>query len=128
IVSWLEKREQFTYITDPERSDRVHSTLGDPRWQGQFSLDLNFPRWDFGYDMRFVGKQAVFAWETQFPHQDRDPTNADIIANPWYPSIMYHDFQVGYKFGDGRFRVYAGVDNATDELPPLGATGTGAGS
>jgi len=128
IVSWLENREQFTYITDPARSDRIHGTLGDPEWQGQFSAGVDFPTWDFGYDLRYVGKQTVFAWETQFSHQGRQPTNGDVIADPWYPETWYHDAQLGFKLDDDRFRFYVGVDNITDELPPLGATGTGAGS
>ena len=127
IVSWLENREQFTYITDPDRSDRIHGTLGDPVWQGQFSANLDFPTWDFGYDLRYVGKQTVFSWETQFSHQDREPTNGDVIADPWYPALWYHDVQVGFKVGE-QYRFYLGVDNVFDELPPLGATGTGAGS
>ena len=127
LVSWLEKREQFTYITDPSRSDRINGVLGDPEWQGQFSANLNFPTWDFGYDLRYVGKQTVFSWETQFSHQGRQPTNGDVIADPWYPDIVYHDVQLGLKVGD-QYRLYVGVDNLTDELPPLGATGTGAGS
>lgn len=126
IVSWLEKRENYTYITDPARSDRIHSTLGDPRWRGQFSATIDFPDWDFGYDLNFIGKQTVFAWETQFSHQGRAATNGDIIADPWYPAVAYHDVQLGLK--TGKFRFYIGVDNITDELPPLGATGTGAGS
>lgn len=128
IVSWLDEREQFTYITQPDRSDRINNTLGDPEWQGQFSVNLNFPTWDFGYDLRYVGKQTVYAWETQFGHQGRSPTNADIIADPFYPALWYHDAQVGVKVADGKYRFYIGVDNITDELPPLGATGTSANS
>lgn len=127
IVSWLTEREQFTYITDPERSDKIDGVLGDPEWQGQLSANLDFEHWDFGYDLRYVGKQTVFSWETQFSHQGRSPTNGDVIADPWYPAVVYHDIQLGLKFDDDH-RFYLGVDNVTDELPPLGATGTGAGS
>lgn len=127
LISWVEKREFFTYITDPSRSDRQHGVLGDPRWQGQFSASVQFPRWDFSYDLRYVGRQTVYSWETQFSHQGRQPTNGDVIANPWYPAMWYHDIQVGFCVTEG-VRFYVGVDNVTDKLPPLGATGTGAGS
>lgn len=126
LVSWVKNREQFTYITDPARSDRIHGVLGDPQWRAQFSATIDFPDWDFGYDMNFIGKQTVFTWETQFSHQGRAPTNGDVIADPWYPSVTYHDIQLGFKTKDVRF--FIGVDNLTDEMPPLGATGTGAGS
>lgn len=127
IVSWLREREQFTYITDPERSDRIHGTLGDPEWRGQFGANISYPTWDFGYDLTYVGRQTVFSWETQFSHQGRQPTNGDVIADPWYPAVFYHDVQLGLKVGN-KYRLYLGVDNVFDELPPLGATGTGAGS
>ncbi|HEY0621449.1 TonB-dependent receptor domain-containing protein [Sphingomonas sp.] len=128
FFSWLAEREQFTYITNPSRSDRINGTLGDPEWQGQFSANLNFPTWDLGYDLRYVGKQTVFTWETQFSHQGRQPTNGDVIADPWYPAMWYHDMQLGFKVADNKYRFYIGVDNIFDTLPPLGATGTGAGS
>ena len=55
------------------------------------------------------------------------PEFLKISPNARMPAIVYHDIQVGYKIGT-TWRIYAGVDNITDELPPLGATGTGAGS
>lgn len=127
IVSWLEKREFFTYITDPARSDRVHGTLGDPRWQGQFSANANIGDFDIGYDMRYVGKQAIAAWETQNSHQGRAPQNADAFPFKNYSAVFYHDVQFGFAVND-KFRFYVGVDNVADKLPPYGLTGTGAGS
>lgn len=127
IVSWLEKREFFTYITDPARSDRIHGTLGDPRWQAQFSMNADFGDFDLGYDMRYVGKQAIAAWETQNSHQGRAPTNADAFPVKNYPAVFYHDIQLGFSVDD-KVRFYAGVDNLRDQLPPWGLTGTGAGS
>jgi outer membrane receptor protein involved in Fe transport len=40
---------------------------------------------------------------------------------------MYHDLRVGFALNDS-VDLYVGADNVTDELPPLGFTGTGAGS
>lgn len=126
IMSWLERREAFTYITDPARSDRLNGVVGDPEWRAQFSANVSFPTWDFSWDVNYIGKQTVFAWETQFSHQGRQPTNGDILADPFYPETFYHDVQLGLKVGDSnRYRFYMGVDNIFDTLPPLGATGTG---
>ena len=127
IVSWLEKREFFTFITDPSRSDRIHGTLGDPRWQAQFSMNADFGDFDLGYDLRYVGKQTIGAWETQNSHQGRAPTNADAFPVKNYPAVFYHDIQLGFSVED-KLRFYAGVDNIRDQLPPWGLTGTGAGS
>ena len=127
IVSWVHNREEFTFISDPERSTRLHGTLGDPEWAGSFSANFDFGVIDFGYDMRWIDKVTVFAWETQFSHQGRDPTNPDALEDPYYPNVFYHDFRLGFEPHE-RFRFYIGVDNAFDRLPPLDLTGTGAGS
>ena len=127
IVSYLIKREQFIYISEPERSERIHGTLGDPEWQGTLSVDLDFGDWDLGYDMRFVDRMTVGAWETQFSHQGREPTNADAFPVTHYPRTFYHDLRLGLDVTE-EFRFYAGVDNVFDTLPPYGLTGTGAGS
>lgn len=126
-VGWLEKREQFTFISAPEQSTRVRGVLGDPEWEGAFSLDLAKGNFDFGYDLQYIGKQTIGAFATQFSHQGRPPTNADAFPFPFYPETFYHDVQFGVKVND-RFRFYVGVDNLLDTPPPFGLTGTGDGS
>jgi outer membrane receptor protein involved in Fe transport len=127
IVSHLINREQFTFISEPDRSERLHGTLGDPEWAGSFSADFDFGTFDFGYDMRFLDRMTVGAWEVQNSHQGRQPTNADAFPIVRYPRVLYHDIRIGFDV-DERFRFYAGVDNVADKLPPYGLTGTGAGS
>lgn len=127
IVSYLIKREQFVYISEPGRSDRLHGTLGDPEWQGTFSLDADFGRWDLAYDMRFLDRMTIGAWETQFSHQGRNPQNADAFPRTHYPRTFYHDIRVGFDVTE-KMRFYAGIDNVFDTLPPFDLTGTGAGS
>lgn len=128
IVSHLINREQFVYISEPERSDRLHGTLGDPEWAGSFSADFDFGQFDLGYEMRFLDRMIVAAsYETQNSWQGRDPTNADAFPIVRYPRVMYHDIRIGFE-PDDRFRFYAGVDNVANKLPPYGLTGTGGGS
>jgi outer membrane receptor protein involved in Fe transport len=127
LVSWLNKREQFTFITDPARSVRVAGVLGDPEIQGQFSANLDVGKFDLNYDMRYVGRQILDAYETMFSHQGRPPTNADLRPDPYVPRVIYHDIQVGVKVTD-KARFFLGMDNIFDQLPPLGLTGTGDGS
>ncbi|HMO75535.1 MAG TPA: TonB-dependent receptor [Sphingopyxis sp.] len=125
IVSYLINREQFVYISDPARSDRLHGVLGDPEWSGQFSLRAEVKNFDFGYSLRFLDRMTIGAWETQFSHQGRLPQNEDAFPVTHYPRVFYHDIRAGVRAND-RFRIYAGVDNVFDKLPPYGATGTGA--
>lgn len=127
IVSYLINREQFVFISEPDRSERLHGTLGDPEWQGSLSVGLDFGQWDLDYDLRFIDRMTIGAWETQFSHQGREPTNADAFPITHYPRTFYHDLRVGFTTEDD-FRFYVGVDNVFDRLPPFGLTGTGAGS
>ncbi|MBN9787096.1 TonB-dependent receptor [Pseudonocardia sp. TMWB2A] len=126
LVSYLIKRESYSYITEPNRSDRLHGTLGDPVWAGSLSANLDLGGVDLGYSMRFVGKQIMkgFGWETFFPHQGRPATNPDARPMPYYPTQTYHNFRIGVDVNK-TFEFYTGVDNAFNQLPPYDATGTG---
>lgn len=126
LVSHLMNREEFIYISEPERSDRIHGTLGDPAWAGSLAVNFDFGQIDLSYDMRFLDRMTIGAWETQNSHQGRNPTNADAFPIVRYPRTLYHDIRIGFEPVE-RFRFYAGVDNVADQLPPFGLTGTGAG-
>lgn len=127
IVSWLEKRESYFFITAPEQSTRINGTLGDPEWKGRLSLGASWRGFDIGYDLNYIGKMAIAAWEVQHTHQGRGPTDADAFPFKDYPAQDTHDIQIGYRISP-EYRFYFGVDNIADTLPPYGLTGTGAGS
>lgn len=127
LVSYLIDRNFYTFITDPDRYVRAKSTLGDPEWGANFSMDLDFGDFDIGYDLRYVGKMTIGTYETQFSVQGRPPENADAFPFPYYGEEFYHDIQVGFDISN-EYRFFTGVDNVTDNLPPLGLTGTGDGS
>lgn len=127
LVSWLENREEFTFISAPNQSTRINGTLGDPEWRGRFSFNVSKGPIDFGYDLNYIGKMSVAAWEVQHTHQGRGPTNADAFPITDYAPQITHDVQLGIRVND-QYRLYFGVDNVLDTLPPYGLTGTGAGS
>jgi len=127
IVSWLENRETFTFISAPEQSTRAHGVVGDPIWKGRMSVNLAFKGFDAAYDLNYIGKGSIAAWEVQHTHQGRGPTNADAFPFRNYPAQDTHDVQFGYRVNKN-YRIYFGVDNVADTLPPYGATGTGAAS
>lgn len=126
LVSWLKDREQFTFITAPNQSTRVHGTLGDPEWKGRASLNVSNGVIDFGYDLNYIGRMTIGTWETQFSWQGRAPQNADAFPFKWYSPQYTHDIQLGIRANE-QFRIYMGIDNVFDTLPPYGLTGTGAG-
>ena len=87
------------------KSDQPRSTF--PRVKGQASLRYARGGLDAGYKARYIGSS-------------RDvPGNA--VNGGTLRSITYHDLQLGYSFGDSRYRVAVGADNVTDEQPPASA-------
>ena len=118
VASYVLKRNNFTNINDPTFSNRQKSELGDPTWRGRLSMTLDFGRWDFGYQLQYIGRQTIATeYETQLSHQGRAPTNPDAFPVIWFPEVFYHSFRLGFDV-DERFNLYAGVDNAFDRLPP----------
>ncbi len=128
LLSYVIKRNNYTDVTDPEFYDRQKSELGDPEWQGQLSANLETEKLNFGYRMRYIGKQTVSGnYETMFSVQGRDPLNPDALPFAWYPDVTYHDFRLDFEPNkNGKF--YIGVDNAFDKLPPYDLLGTEAGN
>ncbi|WP_164142517.1 hypothetical protein, partial [Serratia marcescens] len=49
IVSYVMDRLSYSYITEPNRYDRIDSTLGDPKWQGQFTANIKLGSFDVNY-------------------------------------------------------------------------------
>lgn len=120
VVSHVMDRQSFSYITQPDRFDRIDSTLGDPRWSGQLTLGGQFKMFDLSYNARYIGKQIVsgLSYETFFPSQGRPALNPDARPFVFYDPVVYHNARVGIDAGD-QFRFYFGVDNISNELPPF---------
>jgi outer membrane receptor protein involved in Fe transport len=127
IVSYLIRSENYTYLTQPNRSDRIHGTFGDPQWAATFNANLDMGEIDLTYSANFVGRQTILSYETQFTHQGRGPTNPDARPFTHYPDIVYHNFRIGFEPGE-RFSFYTGVDNVLNQLPPFDLTGIEGGS
>ncbi len=122
------KRENFTFITDPERSTRINGTLGDPKWAANLFTNLDFGEFDMSYNLRFISRMTVGAWETQFSHQGRPPEVPDAFPFTHYPDVLYHGLRFGFEPEGTDYRFYFGVDNLLNQLPPSPLDGRGAGS
>ncbi len=127
IVSYLIKSENFSYLTQPDRSDRIHGTFGDPRWAASWNANYDLGQVDLTYGGTFVGKQTLLSYETQFEHQGRGPTNPDARPFRYYPSQVVHNARINFE-PTSKYRFYTGVDNVTNELPPLDLNGNEGGS
>lgn len=131
IVSHVFRRNNFTDVARPDFRDRTLSELGQPRWSGQVSANLEMPTFDLFYQLRYEGSQIAggSAYETFFAFDGRDPLNPDARSESqiWNPETFYHNVRLGIKAAED-FRFYVGVDNVFDTLPPFGALGIEANS
>ena len=99
-------------------------------------------KFDFDYTMRYISSMTDFQFEDTHhfspactPQTDPatgvtdtvcPPFNSDVADHPNTGSVFYHDIRVKYTIN--KYQFFAGVDNIFNRLPPLGLTGTGAGS
>lgn len=127
VVTWLNTRQTFDFITDPDRATQLVSTLGDPEWQFNIRGALTYKNFTLIYEGRFLDRQLIGAFETQNSFQGRPPQNADAFPTLFYPEIFYSDIRMEVEVEDN-YEFYFGVDNVFNRLPPFGLTGVGGGS
>ncbi len=122
-------KNNFTDITNPDFAIRQLQVLGDPAWQGQLSANLTVGMFNLGYRMRYIDQQVVStAYETQNAFQGRPATNPDAFPFVYYPAITYHDFRIDVTPPNTGFKLYVGVDNVFDQLPPYDLLGNEGGN
>lgn len=117
----------FLNPLDPERGNTNNGELGNPK--DAFNLDLNLERGrvTLGYELRYLGKMTIGAYENYFSYQGRPPENADAFPQRFYPETFYHDARISFDI-EKKFNFYVGVDNILNTNPPLGLSGIGDGS
>lgn len=121
------QNDDFLDPANPGRADQTLLELGDPK--DAFNLDTEFKRGGLtlGLQLRYIGKQVLNNFEDFFRVQGRPPENADFAARKFYRHVFYQDIRVAFDVNKS-FNIYGGVDNIFNRQPPLGLTGTGAGS
>jgi len=128
IGTYIVNRTNYLNVLDPKEPDRQKSELGDPAYEGQLTANLDFGVLDFGYKLRYIGRQVVAAdYEDQNNYNGNPPRDADAYSISRYPRFFYHDIRVGVQV-NSKFNFYAGVDNIGDKMPPLGLLGIEGGS
>jgi outer membrane receptor protein involved in Fe transport len=121
------QNDDFLNPTDPDRANQLLLELGVPQDKAILNVDFKAGPYTFGYQGRYIGKMTTFSYESFFSKQGRDPTNADVAEQRFYPAVFYHDARIGIDAGQ-RLNFYFGVDNILNRQPPLGLTGVGGGS
>ncbi|SEM00595.1 TonB-dependent Receptor Plug Domain [Sphingomonas palmae] len=118
----------FTNPLQPAFGDTFNGELGYPKDQVQVNLGADFGAITLDTQFRYLSKQSVGAIENLISYQGRAPQNLDAFEPAYYPDVLYIGGKIGFDVDDKGTNFYIGVDNLTDRLPPLGATGTGFGS
>jgi outer membrane receptor protein involved in Fe transport len=131
----------FENPTLPNFENRLLSEIGDPQDEFRWDIDLSLGPVTLGYQMRYIGPQLTTTYENLFELPSAcsaavppvcPPLNADVVEIFEYPAVTYHDlradFRVGRDSGGRELTFYVGVDNLLNQEPPLGTTGTGAGT
>ncbi len=121
------KNSAYTNPADPNFENRILGELGDPQDEFQWDVDLTLNQLTIGYQMRYLDSMVIGAWEDQNVLQGRPAQNADAADILSYPETFYHDVRLAVNLDDA-YSFYAGIDNVLNTVPPLGATGTAAGS
>ena len=127
LYTLMLNRDEFLDPANPKVADQVLLELGDPKDAFNLNVDFENGPVTVGYQMRYIGKQVLLNYEDTYSLQGRPPENADYADRRFYPSVIYQDIRASYAINDS-VEAYLGCDNFTDELPPLGLTGTGEGS
>ena len=126
IATQLLELTNYTNPSDPKFPNRQRSELGDPDLQ--FNVDVNYGIGpvDLSFDARYIGKQTIGAYETQHAYNGLPAQNRDAYPFKWYDSITYYNVRAEWALNDV-VSIFGGVDNLTNELPPLGRLGLGGG-
>jgi outer membrane receptor protein involved in Fe transport len=128
IMTHTFDKRNYTDVTNPDFAQKQLYVLGDPAWQGQASINLETSVLNLGYRFRYFGKQVVStAYETQNAFQGRPAQNPDALPFVYYPQITYSDVRLDIT-ANKQFKLYMGVDNVFDQLPPYDLLGTEGGN
>jgi outer membrane receptor protein involved in Fe transport len=126
-------RSDYPFVTDPSRPDQLLFEVGDPELQISLGLYLKNGPLMLGYKLRYVSEQAVSSVgsnpagggvEDILSVGGRPAQNEDFSDIKYIPSVAYHDFRFSFDVNH-KFRLYGGIDNAFDKLPPQGILGNG---
>ncbi|MCP9222472.1 TonB-dependent receptor [Erythrobacter sp. LQ02-29] len=158
IATRVLDRTNYLDSDNPEVPNRVRGELGDPTWAANFNASYKHGPITLSYSLRFIDKMYIGSAEnyvsstqlcaanldldptgdtTYIPRTDTPctagslveapPLNPDYTAEVFYPSRTYHDLRLDFDVMED-YNFYVGVDNLTNEKPPFGLTGLGAGS
>ncbi len=126
VATKVLKLNNFIDPAEPSLPDRLLSELGDPELALNFNLGYGIGDLDLTYNLRYLGKQTIGLYEEQHAFNGNPPTDADRFPHKYYPAEYVHGIR-GEHIVNEKLKLFAGVDNFTDSLPPLGLLGDAPG-
>lgn len=120
IGTYLIERNDFPFQVQPDFVDEEAGELGDPEWSINFNATWNYEKWSFNYEMRFIDDMLI----VEIDELEADPDLQDVTSTG---TTFFHDIRVGYELRDN-IELFAGVNNLTQEFPPVGLSGAGTDS
>jgi outer membrane receptor protein involved in Fe transport len=127
LATYVLKRNDFPFITEPTRPDQSLKELGDPQFLSNFNATLKLGKLSLDYGLRYIGNQFLVSAESLLTVGGRPPEDPDAQDILRTGDAFYHDVRVSYELAP-KADVYLSVDNLFSKLPPFGLTGTGGGS
>ena len=129
VLVYTHQFENAAFIdpSQPTFGDNYLGELGTPRDKLFWNLNGAFGPFEMNYQFNYLAKMAVGLIEDTKSYQGRPAQNADRYSIPYYPDVVYMNARFALNI-EGGSQFYLGLDNLTNRIPPLGATGIGAGS
>ena len=121
------ENDQFTDPSQPNFGNNLLGELNYPKHKVSWNINTTVGPFEVNTRLNYLSKMAVAAIEDVIAYQGRPPQNADNYSIPYYPDVFYVSGRIGINVTGGS-QFYIGMDNITNRLPPLGATGIGGGS
>ena len=127
ILTKVVRRINFTSPTNPAFGERIESELGDPAYAANASVGYQANKLGIRYSVNYFSHQTIGAYENYFSFEGRPAQNADLTAEIYYPSALYHAVKVTFD-ATKKFQFYVGVDNLFNKKPPFGLVGNEGGN
>ncbi|MBS3797894.1 TonB-dependent receptor [Pseudoalteromonas sp. BDTF-M6] len=110
FVNHLLELEDFEFQNRPDKVNVEDGEIGDPSWQGRFSVQYSWEDLNLTWTTRYTDRSARI---------DLSP-DGDIpedLSPAYVGSIVTHDLAARYQLTDN-MQVDLGLRNLTDKLPP----------
>lgn len=96
--------------------------IGSPEWNGNADITLNHRNFSLNYGVQYIGKTLRTGNDVFEANPDRFEPQYNYISDRFI-----HDIRGEVRLADERFRLFAGVNNFTNEGPALGLINTPTG-